>query len=73
MIAERAIRPFTVGRKNRLHNSECGMATTAFFHTLIEPGESRGLQMKKWMTSLIREMMHGNRDCEGLLNGAYCM
>lgn len=74
MIAERSIRPFTVGRKNRLHNSsERGMATTAFFHTLIETGKSRGLQMKKWMTGLIREMMHGNRDYEGLLNGAYCM
>ena len=38
----------------------------------MEIGKSRGLQLKSWKSSLIREMMHGNQDNEGFLNGASC-
>ncbi|EOS18249.1 hypothetical protein C825_004163 [Parabacteroides sp. ASF519] len=32
----------------------------AWFYTLIETEKDRDLQLKKWLTCLIREMMHGN-------------
>ncbi len=71
--AERAIRPVTVNRKNSLfHSSEKGMETASWFHSLIETGKARGLNLKNWLISLIREMMHGNKDYAGLLSGAYC-
>ncbi len=71
--AERAIRPVTVNRKNSLfHSSESGMETASWFHSLIETGKARGLNLKNWMTGLIREMMNGNQDYAGLLSGAYC-
>ncbi len=71
--AERAIRPVTVNRKNSLfHSSEKGMETASWFHSLIETGKARGLNLKNWMISLIREMMNGNQDYAGLLSGAYC-
>ncbi len=71
--AERAVRPVTVNRKNSLfHSSEKGMETASWFHSLIETGKARGLNLKNWMISLIREMMNGNQDYAGLLSGAYC-
>jgi hypothetical protein len=34
-------------------------------------GKARGLNLKNWMVSLVRELMRGNKDYEGLLQGAY--
>ncbi len=48
------------------------METASWFHSLIETGKARGLNLKNWMVSLIREMMNGNQDYAGLLSGAYC-
>ncbi len=73
MAAERAIRPVVMNRKGGMfHSSERGAEMAMFFHSLIETGKSRGLHLKNWLTSLIREMMNGNQDYAGLLSGAYC-
>lgn len=40
---------------------------TAWFHTMIETGKSRGLKQNSWLNNQIREMLHGNQDYAGLL------
>ena len=71
-IAERAVRPYTVFRNGtRFHGSERGVENTTFFYSLIETGKARGLNVKNYLVSMIREMLHGNTDYKGILQGAY--
>ena len=71
-IAERAVRPYTVFRNGTMfHGSERGVENTTFFYSLIETGKSRGLNVKNYLVSMIREMLHGNTDYKGILQGAY--
>ena len=71
-IAERAVRPYTVFRNGTMfHGSERGVENTTFFYSLIETGKARGLNVKNYLVSMIREMFHGNTDYKGILQGAY--
>lgn len=71
-IAERAVRPYTVFRNGTMfHGSERGVENTTFFYSLVETGKSRGLNVKNYLVSMIREMLHGNTDYKGILQGAY--
>ena len=71
-IAERAVRPYTVFRNGTMfHGSERGVENTTFFYSLIETGKARGLNVKNYLVSMIREMLHGNTDYKGILQGAY--
>lgn len=71
-IAERAVRPYTVFRNGTMfHGSEREVENTTFFYSLIETGKSRGLNVKNYLVSMIREMLHGNTDYKGILQGAY--
>ena len=71
-IAERAVRPYTVFRNGTMfHGSERGVENTTFFYSLIETGKARGLNVKNYLVSMIREMLHGNADYKGILQGAY--
>ena len=59
--AERAIRPFTVGRKNSLHySSEDGVKTAITYLTVIETAKLCGLQIKDYLSYVWREVMSGN-------------
>lgn len=71
-MAERAVRPYTVFRNGTMfHGSERGVENTTFFYSLIETGKARGLNVKNYLVSMIREMLHGNTDYKGILQGAY--
>ena len=71
-IAERAVRPYTVFRNGTMsHGSELGVENTTFFYSLIETGKARGLNVKNYLVSMIHEMLHGNTDYKGILQGAY--
>ena len=71
-IAERAVRPYTVFRNGTMfHGSERGVENTRFFYSLIETGKARGLNVKNYLVSMIREILHGNTDYKGILQGAY--
>lgn len=71
-IAERAVRPYTVFRNGTMfHGSERGVENTTFFYSLIETCKARGLNVKNYLVSMIREMLHGNTDYKGILQGAY--
>ena len=71
-IAEQAVRPYTVFRNGTMfHGSERGVENTTFFYSLIETGKSRGFNIKNYLVSMIREMLHGNTDYKGILQGAY--
>ena len=71
-IAERAVRPYTVFRNGTMfHGSERGVENTTFFYSLIETGKARGLNVKNYLVSMIREILHGNTDYKGILQGAY--
>lgn len=61
--AERAIRPFTVGRKNSLHySSEEGVGVAMTYLTIIETAKMWGLQVKDYLAYVWREIMSGNTD-----------
>ena len=64
---ERAIRPFTVSRKNSLHySSEDGVETAMTYLTVIETAKMWGLQVKEYLTYVWREVMSGNTDYESM-------
>ena len=59
--AERAIRPFTVSRKNSLHfSSEEGAEMAMIYLTIIETAKMCGLQIKEYLSYVWREIMSGN-------------
>ena len=65
--AERAIRPFTVSRKNSLHySSEEGAEIAMIYLTIIETAKMWGLHIKEYLTYVWREVMSGNTNYETL-------
>ena len=66
--AERAIRPFTVSRKNSLHySSEEGVEMAMIYLTVIETAKMWGLQIKEYLAYVWREVMSGNTNYEELI------
>ena len=58
MLVERAIRPFTVHRKNSLfYSSEEGVETALAFFTLIETCKNVGLNQSDYIATAIRLLM----------------
>ena len=65
--AERAIRPFTVSRKNSLHySSEEGVEMAMIYLTIIETAKMWGLQVKEYLSYVWREVMSGNTNYESM-------
>lgn len=66
--AERAIRPFTVSRKNSLHySSEEGVEMAMTYLTIIETAKMWGLQIKEYLAFVWHEVMSGNTNYEELI------
>ena len=60
LAAERAVRPFTVARKNSLHfSSEEGVGVAMIYHTLIETCKNLGLNVKSYFEYVFRCLMSG--------------
>ena len=61
--AERAIRPFTVYRKNSLFfSSEEGVETAMTYHTIIETCKNLGLNARDYLVTAFRESMKSTPD-----------
>ena len=55
--AERAIRPFVVGRKNRLLcRTPCGAEASAGVHSVVETAKANGLNPRLYVQRLLEEM-----------------
>lgn len=68
MIVERAIRPFTVHRKNSLFfSSEEGVETALTFFTLIETCRNVGLNARDYIATTVRLLMDGNENYDDLV------
>lgn len=71
MSAERAIRPFTVERKNSLFfSSEDGIGSALKYHTLIETCKNVGLNAKEYFAYVFSRLIEGENDYEKLLPSA---
>ena len=71
MLAERAVRPFTVKRKNSLFfSSEDGIESALKYHTLIETCKNVGLNVKEYFTYVFSRLIEGEKDYEKLLPSA---
>lgn len=71
MSAERAIRPFTVERKNSLFfSSEDGIESALKYHTLIETCKNVGLNAKEYFAYVFSRLIEGENDYEKLLSSA---
>ncbi len=69
--AERAIRLFTVKRKNSLFfSSEDGIESALKYHTLIETCKNVGLNVKESFTYVFSRLIEGEKDYEKLLPSA---
>lgn len=67
LIAERAIRPFTVHRKNaHSFGSEDGVQETCLFFTLCETCKNFGINFKEYIAYAAKELISGNTDYESL-------
>ncbi len=74
MLAERAVRPFTVKRKNSLFfSSEDGIKSALKYHTLIETCKNVGLNVKEYFTYVFRKLIEGEKDYEKLLPGTVAL
>ena len=70
MHAERAVRPFTVKRKNSLFfSSEDGIESALKYHTLIETCKNVGLNVKEYFTYVFRKLIEGEKDYKKRLPG----
>ena len=68
MLVERAIRPFTIHRKNSLFfSSEEGVETALTFLTLIETCKNVGLNARDYIAATIRLLMEGNKNYDDLV------
>ena len=57
LAAERAVRPFTVARKNSLHfSSEEGVSVAMVYHTLIETCKNIGLNVKSYFEYVFKRL-----------------
>lgn len=71
MSAERAIRPFTVEKKNSLFfSSEDGIESALKYHTLIETCKNVGLNAKEYFAYVFSRLIEGENDYEKLLPSA---
>lgn len=71
MVAERAIRPFTVSRKNSLHfSSEEGVDVAMTFYTIIEIAKMYLSDIKGYLIHAFRELLSGNKNYETLIPSA---
>lgn len=71
MLAERAVRPFTVKRKNSLFfSSEDGIESALKYHTLIETCKNVGLNVKEYFAYVFSRLIEGEKDYEKLLPSA---
>ena len=71
MVAERAIRPFTVKRKGSMfYSSEKGIENAMIFHTLIETCKQSGIMVKDYLTYVLSELNRGNKDYASLIPSA---
>lgn len=71
VLAERAIRPFTVERKNSLFfSSEDGIESALKYHTLIETCKNVGLNAKEYFAYVFSRLIEGENDYEKLLPSA---
>ena len=67
LVAERAIRPFTVHRKNaQSFGSEEGVQETCLFFTLCETCKNFGINFKEYIAYVAKELISGNTDYESL-------
>ena len=67
LVAERAIRPFTVHRKNaQSFGSEEGVLVTCLFFTLCETCKNFSVNFKEYVAYAVKELISGNTDCESL-------
>ena len=65
---KRAIRPFTVSRKNSLHySSEEGVEMAMTYLTIIETAKRLGHECKDFLVRAWREAIYGNHDLEAML------
>ena len=71
MSAERAIRPFTVERKNSLFfSSEDGIESALRYHTLLETCKNVGLNVKEYFAYVFCSLIEDEKDYEKLLPSA---
>ena len=71
MVAERAIRPFTVSRKNSLHfSSEESVDVAMTFYTIIETAKIYLSDIKGYLIHVVRELLSGNKNDETLIPSA---
>ena len=74
MLAERAVRPFTVKRKNSLFfSSEDGIVSALKYHTLIETCKNVGLNVKEYFTHVFRRLIEGEKDYAKLFPDAVAL
>ena len=74
MVAERAIRPFTVKRKGSMfYSSEKGIKNAMVFHTLIETCKQSGIMVKDYLTYVLSELNRGNKDYASLIPSAVAL
>ena len=67
LVAERAIRPFTVHRKNaQSFGSEEGVVETCLFFTLCETCKNFSVNFKEYVAYAAKELISGNTDYESL-------
>lgn len=68
MVVERAIRPFTVSRKNSLHfSSEEGVDVAMTFYSIIETAKMHFSDIKGYLIHVFRELLSGNKNYETLI------
>ena len=68
LAAERAIRPFTVHRKNAVSfGSEDGVKEACVYFTLCETCKQCGINFKEHITHVVKEIMNGNTNYETLV------
>ena len=68
LAAERAIRPFTVHRKNAVSfGSEDGVKEACVFFTLCETCKQYGINFKEYITHVVKEIINGNTNYETLV------
>lgn len=67
---EQAIRPFTLGHKNRIFaGSPRGADASAFVYSLIETAKANGLEPKGYLKELFERypLATGDNECKALL------
>lgn len=70
--AERAVKPFVIGRKNWLFsNTENGAQTSAMLYSIIESAKANGLMVFDYLQTCLEALSHPAPDIEALLPWNY--